>query len=64
MTKARLSLKKKHGTPREFEAGCNLAADDLMITTAECDAAVRKYRDEWEEAGKPKSRRKSKGRGR
>lgn len=33
--------------PADFEAACNRAADDLYITTAECNAAVEAYRREW-----------------
>jgi hypothetical protein len=49
----RTELEKAHGTPDEFAAACNRAADQLAITTAECNAAIAKYRREWDEAGKP-----------
>lgn len=45
-------LKAAHGTPEEFAAACNAAADQCMITTSECEAGVEKYRREWQEAGK------------
>lgn len=47
---SRADLTKRHGTPRGFAAACNQAADDLYITTAECDAAVEKYQREWNAA--------------
>ncbi len=43
-------LRKAHGTPARFAEACNRAADDLMITTAECEAGIAKYNAEYEAA--------------
>lgn len=48
LTDAQKSLKQKHGTPEAFAEACNLAA---ATTTADCEAAIEKYRREWAEAG-------------
>lgn len=49
MTAAQKQLKKKHGTPEEFEQACRAC---LEITHQEEVAAIRKYRDEWNRAGR------------
>jgi hypothetical protein len=53
MTAAQAELAKKHGTPEEFARACNDAADQLMATTAEANAAILKYQQEWNAAGAP-----------
>lgn len=50
MSNKQKQLAQAHGTPDQFAAACNRAADSLMITTAECEAAIEKYRREWEQA--------------
>lgn len=52
MTKRQEKLAKKHGTPEEFRDNIWEACNDLFITTEEAHAAINKYNDEWEEAGK------------
>ena len=49
LTTEQLRLKRKHGTPEEFEAGCRQALGEISLD--EMNAAVRKYREEWEAAG-------------
>ena len=46
----REQLRQRHGTPEEFAAACNRAADTLYITTAECEAAIASYVEEWRQA--------------
>ncbi len=43
-------LRAKHGTPDDFAAAVNQAADDLFCTTDEANAAITKYRAEYEAA--------------
>ena len=50
ITDEQRELAARHGTPREFAAACNRAADTLYITTAECQAAVTSYSRQWDEA--------------
>lgn len=50
MSPKQRELAAKHGTPEQFAAACNRAADTLYITTAECDTAVAAYIAEWEAA--------------
>jgi hypothetical protein len=51
MSELQESMWKAHGSPADFEAACVRAADDLMITGAECKAAVDQYQREWLDAG-------------
>ena len=51
MTEKQKQLKEAHGTPAQFAEAANRAADQLMITTAECEAGIERYLREWEEAG-------------
>jgi hypothetical protein len=43
-------LNEAHGTPEQFAIAVNAAADDLMCTTAEAEAAIERYRRDWAEA--------------
>ena len=40
-------MRAVHGTPAEFAEAVWNASDGLMISDAEADEAVRKYRREW-----------------
>lgn len=51
MSEAQKDMRRKHGTPEQFAMAVNLAADRLMVTTAEAEASIDKYDREWEEAG-------------
>ena len=46
----RSDLREKHGTPQEFEAAVNRAADQLFLTTDEANVAIKKYYDRWNDA--------------
>lgn len=48
--KTKEQLRADHGTPNEFEAACNRAANDRFLTTAEATAAVSRYRTAYEAA--------------
>lgn len=48
LTENQKRLKEQSGTPEEFASACNAAADQNMITGAECFEAVRKYVKEWD----------------
>jgi hypothetical protein len=43
------ALRRKHGTPDEFEDACKNCLGEISL--AEMEAAVQKYRDEWAKAG-------------
>lgn len=43
-------LRKKHGTPKEFEDAIWRACNDLFITDSEAIDAIKKYEKEWESA--------------
>ncbi|HEY2155990.1 MAG TPA: hypothetical protein VGH33_10195 [Isosphaeraceae bacterium] len=43
----REELRAKHGTPEAFERAVWKAYADLFITKGEADAAIAKYRTEW-----------------
>jgi hypothetical protein len=43
----RAELQAKHGTPEAFERAVWRAYADLFITKGEADAAIAKYRTEW-----------------
>ncbi len=45
--KTQEELRAEHGTPDEFAAVVNQAADDLFCTTEEANAAIAKYRVEY-----------------
>lgn len=51
MTEKQKELYEKHGTPDDFADAVNIAADRLMVTTEEANAAIYKYRQEWTAAG-------------
>ena len=51
MTDRQKELAEKHGTPEQFEKAIWKAWDDLFITSGEADAAIKKYRAEWDAAG-------------
>ena len=51
MTDRQKELAYKHGTPEQFEKAIWKAWDDLFITSDEADAAIKKYRAEWDAAG-------------
>ena len=53
MTPEQGELARKHGTVKEFCGACWNAYCDLMIDRPEFEAAVIKYREEWEAAGQP-----------
>jgi hypothetical protein len=53
VTDAQRALKEKHGTPKEFYDACMTAVDRGMADEDEANAAVEKYRQEWDAAGKP-----------
>jgi hypothetical protein len=44
-------MQGRHGTPAEFEVAVHRAADHLMITMAEAESAIEKYRREWANCG-------------
>lgn len=44
-------LAEMHGTPEQFEKAIWKACYDLFITSDEADAAIKKYREEWDAAG-------------
>lgn len=48
--KTKRELRETSGTPAEFAAAVNKAADDLFCTTEEASAAILKYRREYEAA--------------
>jgi hypothetical protein len=50
----REELRKKHGTPAEFEAAVMKAANDLFCTDEEARVAIAKYRAQYE-AAQPES---------
>lgn len=52
MTKEQKKLKKKHGTPKEFAEAVWVAWGDLWCTYGEAITAIRKYEEEWCEAGR------------
>ena len=57
LTDEQLILKRRHGTPREFENACMECLGKISV--AEMQAAVNKYRAEWRHAGrKRKPKRK------
>lgn len=45
--RSREEMQKEHGTPEEYVVAVWRACDQLMITTAEAEAAVNKYMREW-----------------
>jgi hypothetical protein len=47
LRKTRAELQTAHGTPAEFEAAVWAAHAQLFVTTEEAEAAIAKYRDEW-----------------
>lgn len=51
MTDKQIEMKLVHGSPYAFADACEFAADTLVITTAECRAAIEKYNREWTDAG-------------
>ena len=51
MTNRQKELAEKHGTPEQFEKAIWKAWDDLFISSNEADAAIKKYRAEWDAAG-------------
>ena len=51
MTDRQKELAEKHGTPEQFEKAIWKAWDDLFISSNEADAAIKKYRAEWDAAG-------------
>lgn len=48
--KTKSEMRATHGTPREFAEAANRAADQVMCTTAECNAAIKRYESLYEEA--------------
>lgn len=46
----RQELERNHGTPPAFAQAIWRACDDLLITTEEAIAGIRKYREEWMQA--------------
>jgi hypothetical protein len=51
VTNRQKELAEKHGTPEQFEKAIWKAWDDLFISSNEADAAIKKYRAEWDAAG-------------
>jgi hypothetical protein len=51
VTDKQKQLSEKHGTPGQFEKAIWKAWGDLFITSGEADAAIKKYRAEWDAAG-------------
>jgi hypothetical protein len=48
--KTQAELTAAHGTPDQFAEAVNKAADQLFCTTDEANAAIAKYREEWNTA--------------
>ena len=51
MTEKQKQLAERHGTPEQFEKAIWKAWDDLLITSGEADAAIKKYHAKWDAAG-------------
>jgi hypothetical protein len=49
-TAAAQELADKYGTPRDFAVAVRRAYGDGFVDAQECNAAIRKYEDEWFEA--------------
>ena len=57
LTPKQETLKRKHGTPVEFHYALIKGWQDGFITMRELDNGNRKYRLEWDRAGRRKGRR-------
>ena len=51
VTNKQKQLAEQHGTPEQFESAIWQAYNELMITAAEADGAIQKYRADWDAAG-------------
>jgi hypothetical protein len=50
VTDRQKELAEKHGTPEQFEKAIWKAWDDLFLTSSVADAAIKRYRSEWDAA--------------
>jgi hypothetical protein len=50
MNNEQKELAEKHGTPEQFEKAIWKAWDYLFLTSGKADAAIKRYRSEWDAA--------------